>query len=176
MIRNDKEVKLPVMSCGLIKEGGVYFMLPLLGVSLNTFKKMHHGQVKHKIGVYKSILDIMFLYMIKNNYIKEFNKDGIIVQGKFFSSKIDVEWILTFDSTNMRDVSNYTQKTLLDAVVRSGIIEDDNSKFVKSDKTSFGNKKINSITCLLLGEIIKERFYKHINVVSKKELGDYLGI
>jgi len=159
------EVKYPILpfiSYGTIEEGGFYFTLPFRGVSLNQHKQFHHGRVKSLRGQYKSIIDLVVVASMKNIYIRQFDENGLILTKPVFDSPIDLVWILTFMAKNTRDVSNYTQKILLDSIVEIGMIEDDNSNFVNSDKTMFGSTKVDSITCLMLGNLHSHKFVKAV--------------
>jgi len=176
MKRKDNYPTLPHIIFGLLEEGGFFVTLPFKGISLNQYRRMHHGQIKKEKSLYKSILDVILISSIKKNFIGEFNEEGVKLNSSLFKNEIEIEWILNFKEKNTRDVSNYTQKIVLDAIVKTNIIEDDNSKYVLSDKTVFGTKQIDSITCILMGEIENHKFLKYLPKIKyeylKKSLED----
>lgn len=176
MIRGREYPILPHISYGIIGDGGFYITLPFKGISLNQYKKLHHGKIKSLRGQYKSIIDLIMVASLKKNYIKEFNENGVKLGGSLFDNKIEIVWVLTFLDTNTRDVSNYTQKIMLDTVVSVGLLEDDNSKFVISDKTMFGSKKVDSVTCLMIGKLHKQKFLNAVPEVKISDIFDYLGV
>jgi len=167
---------LPHIAYGTIENMGFYITLPFRGISLNQYKKLHHGRVKSLRSQYKSIIDLIMVASLKKNYIKDFNENGLILNGPLFDGSIDITWVLTFLLSNTRDVSNYTQKTVLDSIVSVGIIEDDNEKFVFSDKTIFGHKKVDSITCIMTGKLYKQKFLVSVPDVKLNNILDYLGV
>lgn len=174
---------LPFISYGTIDEtNGVYFTMPFKPISLNDYKTLHHHRIKKEIESYKAIIDIILVAVTKKNYIKqEVMEDGLSIKESLFFGKIDIKWILTFKNNIARDPSNYTQKMMLDAITRSGVLVDDSEKYVMSDHTMFGCKQFESITCVMLGPIkahmlkssyIKDLKYKDLLLNMEVEVGN----
>jgi len=160
MKRKTNYPALPFIDYGLISDkNGVYFSIPMKGTSLNEYKKMHFSTIAQLKGRYKSILDVILVDMIKHNYFDfvDFGIEGIKMKRSLFNTQVTIEWILNFITPNTRDVANFTQKVLLDAMVATGLLPDDNSKYVKSDKVFFGDKSVDMITCVIQSDgIVKE--------------------
>lgn len=161
---------LPHIAYGLLKEGGFYLSLPFRGISLNEYKKFHHGQVSKLRGNYKSVIDVILISCIKKTYIGEVDENGLRLIRPIFNSIVDVEWLLTWRNYNHHDPSNYTQKIFLDAIVDAGLIEDDSELYVDRDITHFGKVFYDSITCMLLGDVYKVMFKNIIHEISYDKL------
>lgn len=162
--------KIPAIGFALLLEGGFFISLPFKPISLNEFKKMHHGRIKKDRDFYKSILDVVLVTCIKKNYMKDFDENGLHLSRSIFNERIYVQWILNFDINLKRDTGNYVQKTLMDAIVDTGIIEDDNSQFIRADSVMFGDGKQNSITCTMIGEVHRPMFKNSISIIKYDNL------
>jgi hypothetical protein len=147
----------------------VYFItMPFKPISLNDYKTLHFGRIKKEIESYKSIIDIVMITVIKKIYLSnEVTEDGLQLKDSLFDDKIDIKWILTFKNNIARDPSNYTQKMMLDALTRAGVLVDDSERYVYSDHTMFGCKQFESITCVMLGPI-KTRMIKMVSMPDIK--------
>lgn len=172
MKKKDNYEPVPDICCGLLLEGGIFFTLPFLGISLNEYKKMHFGRVAKLKNFYKSMIDVVITMMVNKDKIGGINENGLFLKKGMFTGQVDVEWLLTFKVKNQRDTANYTQKIFLDAIVWSGIIEDDREKFVCSDKVFFGTTKENTVTCIIRSKKEDQdvTFYNMCKIVSYPEL------
>lgn len=152
MKKRDDYPVLPHISYGMITDrNGFYVSIPFKGISLNDYRQMHFGKISRIKGQYKSMLDVMCAECIDHKYIKfdNFDGDGLRISKNLFNTQVDIEWVLNFSTVNNRDTANYTQKVLLDAIVKTAILPDDREKFVRSDKTFFGAGKYDMITCII---------------------------
>ncbi len=154
--------------------GGIYFILPCDPVSLNDYRKMHFGEISKLKGEYKSMLDVLFYPLIKDN-IKSFDDTGLHVK-PIFDGRVEIEWIVNHKLSRQRDPSNYTQKILLDAIVMLGIIKDDSSQFVISDRTMIGNSGDNSIICIIWGNLLYEYMLINNEPIDRDTLFYKVGI
>lgn len=163
------------MIIGRIKNpDGLYFKLPCKPISINEYKKMHWAVVKKIKGEYKSMIDMLIVDAINCKY--KIGPDGIFIDDRLFPNKVDVEWVLSFGKVNQRDPSNYTQKILLDAVVMSGLLVDDSSKYVNSDKTILSPNKEECIWCILKGKINKEMVMSDIKITKYQDVLNLAGV
>lgn len=172
-----KKIKYPVLphiAYGLVDDIGFYVSVPFRGISLNEYKKMHHGKISALRGQYKSIVDLIIIACIKRNYIKWIDDNGIVLLRSLFSSKVTVDWVLTWANHNSHDPSNYTQKILLDAIVDTGILEDDSCDYVKNDNVMFGDCWYDSITCIIKGTLNKQMFKSNINTINENDIMEAL--
>ena len=63
---------------------------------------------------------------------------GWLCKGKKkFLGKVEIEVVTYFDTKRKHDLDNYTPKFILDPLVKSGIIVDDNSEIVTKLSTVF---------------------------------------
>lgn len=170
---------MPFISYGVVDDDkGLYISMPFKPISLNEYRRLHHGRIKKEVEAYKAVLDIIMVTVFKKNYIHtDVTEDGLLLTESFFKDKIDVQWILTFNTDLIRDPSNYTQKIMLDAIVKTGMIVDDSEQYVNSDHTSFGCKGFDSVTCVMLGAIKKHMVktsymndIKHSNLLKNLEV------
>lgn len=169
---------LPFIEYGeVLDKNGFYITLPFKGISLNDYKKMHFTKIARLKGQYKSVIDVVCANSVDQKYFKfeNFDGNGLRLSKSVFNTQVDVEWILTFLKTNQRDPANYTQKILLDAIVSAGLLTDDKEKFVKSDKVMFGDKMVDSITCIIQSDSIdKSMFVDGQNKLYDAILSDLL--
>ena len=179
MKKFDNYPVLPHISYGrILDRNGFYFSIPFKGVSLNEYKTMHFGKISRIKGQYKSILDVVCADCIDNSYFifDNFDGDGLRVSQNLFGTQIDIEWVLNFEKTNNRDTANYTQKILLDAIVKTGIIPDDREKFVKSDKTFFGANQFDMVTCIMQADDIHKEMLTGGMSVNYDDIMTRLGV
>ncbi len=175
---NNEYPILPHISYGIVDEGeGFYISLPFKGISINQFRRMHHGNIKQLKGQYKSIIDVIIIASFKKNYVSNFNDWGLSLSRELFSDKIEIEWYITFiDVKKKHDVGNYNQKILLDSIVLTNIIKDDDEDHIFKESVRFGLKGYDSITCLMKGKIHKPMLLKSVKSVLYNSLLEAVGI
>lgn len=63
---------------------------------------------------------------------------GWLCKGKKkFVGKVEIEVVTYFETKRKHDLDNYAPKFILDPIVRSGVIEDDNSEIITKLSTVF---------------------------------------
>jgi Holliday junction resolvase RusA-like endonuclease len=174
-VKNDKYPILPHIAYGLCEDvEGLYFLLPITPISLNTYKKMHWGAVKKEKEHVKAIIDVILASCIKREYIKSFTKDGLSLS-KPLIDKCTATWFLTFLNHGVnRDTDNFVQKIFMDALVMSGVLFDDNEKYVTSTTVEFKKRNVNTACIFFNGKVNKEMFLESVKVVKYESLINFL--
>lgn len=147
---------------------GVWFMLPIKPMSINEYTKLHFSEIAKYRRRYKSILDVCLcsLFSHSNFHIVD---NGIRFDKPMFD-KVELSWVLSFNLPRLRDISNYVQKVMLDALVDTGIVKDDNHLVVVKDTTQININKepLDSILLYMLGEFDQSRMQPFINKQEKE--------
>jgi len=96
-------------------QGGIWIQVPFPPVSLNEWKNWHWAkQGRYKKELTKAISDLVLFFKIPTY------------------EQATVQVIHYFRTNRLRDPQdNYAPKFLMDALVRAGILEDDNGELVK---------------------------------------------
>jgi hypothetical protein len=171
-MKNKKET---FSMCGLIEEGGIYFTLPVPGISINKYKRMYPRDIAKYKADYIALVSATIVNYLKREDIESISGDGLRLKKPLLRGRVRLEWVLTFRTKTIRDIPNYNQKILLDAIVDIGIIEDDNEKFLITEKTMFGHRKFDSITCIFLGEVRRRDFMTQISIIKHEDFLDKIG-
>lgn len=173
--KNDNYPVLPHIAYGLCEDvKGLYILLPIAPISLNVYKKMHFGAVKKEKEHAKAIVDVILASCINKNFIKEFTKNGLLLSQSVIN-KCEVTWFLTFlNRGEHRDTDNYVQKIFMDAVVSSGIIKNDDERYITRTTVEFKKKKVNSATLFLKGDVNEDMFMDSMRRVKYQTLMEFL--
>ena len=163
---------LPYIAYGKIdRNKGFFYTVPFRGISINTYRKMHHGAIKKYREQYKAIFDVINIASFKRNYFDKFNEDGLHLKKPLFLDIIEIEWYLTFlNEQEIHDIGNYTQKIMLDSIVDTGMIKDDSEKYIVKESIKFGIKGFDSITCYMKGIINQQMLLKSVKNTTYKAL------
>lgn len=124
----------------------------MTALSLNEYKKMHFSRISKTKQSYRSVLDVilMSLNLSKSSYAMD--EHGIrLVVPLFISAR--VAWGIGFKVERSRDLGNYTQKILQDALVSANFFKDDNYKVIHEDKVFFMEEKKDQIKVFIEGEV-----------------------
>lgn len=169
---------LPHIAYGKIDQNkGFFYTIPFRGISINTYRKLHHGAIKKHREQYKAIFDVVNIASFKKNYFNQFDENGAHLSKPLFTEPIEVEWYLNFLNTqDVHDVGNYTQKIVLDAIVDTGILKDDSEEYVVKESVRFGVKGFDSITCFMKGKIQNQMLLKVIKNTTYKALLKSVGV
>ncbi len=173
--KNDNYPVLPHIAYGLCEDvKGLYILLPIPPISLNTYKKMHWGAVKKEKENVKAIIDVVLISCINQSYIKSFTKEGLTLKQAVID-QCEVTWFLTFlNNSGQHDTDNYVQKIFMDAIVMSGVLTDDNEKYVTRTTVEFKKKKVNSACIFLKGDVHEHMFLNSMKKIKYQSLIDFL--
>jgi len=159
---------------GVMRRGGeivgVWFALPIKPVSINEYVKLHYSEIAKYRRRYKSILDVCVCSLFNHNNFR-ITDTGVVFDKPVFD-KVELSWVLSFSLKRLRDISNYVQKVLLDALVDTGIVEDDNHLIVVKDTTQININKepLDSIMLYMIGDFDHRRLQQAI--LKQKEIRD----
>lgn len=136
---------------------GVVFMFEgLIPVSLNVYRHLLPPQVKRARRDYGTLIGSVVIASFNKEYygLDEFGS-GVAIDCvmPLFPGTYDLQWVLGFQTALLRDIPNYSQKIMLDAIVDVGLVKDDNHNYLKSEKVRFSQVYGSSfIACALGGE------------------------
>lgn len=141
---------------------GIWFLLPVKPVSINEYTKFHFSQIAKYRKRYKSILDVGVSSLFKHENFG-IDGDGIHFKEQVFQ-KVELSWVLTFSLHRLRDISNYIQKILLDALTDTGIVKDDNYTIVTKDSVMISPEKAEDAVLLyMVGEFDHTRLQEGVS-------------
>ena len=125
-MKKDNYSELPEVKYGFLsQQNGIFIDLPVKAISVNDWKKMHWRTVANLRARYKAIIDVVVLDLVDNGILRMADV-GLVVPNQIFVNTLKVCWILSFNQKRSRDCGNYVQKILMDAIVDTGIIKDNN--------------------------------------------------
>lgn len=159
------------MMCETTKyKDGVFIKISdMRGVSLNDYKAMHYSKIARMKQNYRSVLDVALTQLLFDKSRYEMTEDGLVLKVPLFSSA-KIWWGLGFNEERARDLGNYTQKILQDAMVGAKFFQDDNYKIVYEDSVFFMGNKRNCVSVFVLGAISQE--YAHAFPTDGKSIAD----
>ncbi len=157
---------------GVVRKGndifGVWFMLPVKPMSINEYTKLHFSEIAKYRRRYKSIFDVCMCSLFNHNNFRIVDT-GVVFDKPVFD-KVELSWVLSFNLPRLRDISNYVQKVMLDALVDTGIVKDDNHLVVIKDTTQINVNKesLDSILLYMFGDFDQTRLQAPITKQSKE--------
>ncbi len=128
----------------------------ITALSLNEYKKMHFSRIAKTKQSYRSVLDVILVSLgSKLGFGKpmySLDEHGMkLIMPMFVTAKI--AWGIGFKVERSRDLGNYTQKILQDAMVDANFFEDDNYKVIHEDRVFFMDEKKDQIKVFVEGEV-----------------------